>query len=79
LIPVYGFLEGDTIGLLILASEQDTAVSLIEKLQTAARSRVAPRTGLRVRFAGRTLRPGETVQVARMHPLDRFDVVVADA
>jgi hypothetical protein len=36
MIPLYGFLEGDTIGLLILAEEGDTIAALAQKLQDSA-------------------------------------------
>lgn len=40
-IPLYGFLQGDTVGLLILAEEADTLHTLARKLQDAASLRVA--------------------------------------
>ena len=40
-IPLYGFLEGDTVGLLMLAEEGDTVLALARKLQDAASIRVA--------------------------------------
>ena len=75
MIPLYGFLEGDTIGLLILADENDTARVLAEKLASAARSRVDPRVPLRVYHAGRLLADDATVHVARIEALDRIDVL----
>jgi hypothetical protein len=39
-IPLYGFLQGDTVGLLILAEEADTVQILGRKLQDAASIRV---------------------------------------
>ena len=41
-IPLYGFLEGDTVGLLVLAEEGETILELARKLQDAASIRVAP-------------------------------------
>ena len=40
-IPLYGFLEGDTLGLLMLAEEGETVLELARKLQDAASIRVA--------------------------------------
>jgi hypothetical protein len=40
-IPLYGFLQGDTVGLLILAEKDDTLQSLAQKLQEGASLRVA--------------------------------------
>ena len=55
MIPLYGFLEGDTIGLLILADEADTVATLIDKLQTSARVRVEPRKNLKLLHNGQML------------------------
>jgi len=76
-IPLYGFLQGDTIGLLILAEEQDTAGELANKLQAAAQVRVKPRPAMDVVYNGEVLHPRMTVGEVRMEPLDRFDVVEA--
>lgn len=76
MIPLYGFLEGDSLGLLILADEEETVASLAEKLVRSAAVRVrAERT--RVVFGGRAIDPGLTVKGAGMKPLARFDVRVA--
>jgi hypothetical protein len=74
MIPLYGFLEGDTLGLLILATEQDTAAELARKLQDAAALRVAPARDARVWIHGRRLEPSITVAAAGLSALDRFDV-----
>jgi hypothetical protein len=78
-IPLYGFLEGDTLGLLVLADEQDSAVALAHKLQEAAALRVAPAPGARVWARGQWLEPWVTVAAAGLQPLDRFDVRFDDA
>ena len=77
MIPLYGFLEGDTIGLLVLADEADTAAVLAEKLQASARVRVKPKSNVKVIFKGSTLAPDTTVTQAGIEALDRFDVVEA--
>jgi hypothetical protein len=77
-IPLYGFLEGDTIGLLVLANEGDTMMQLLEKLAQAASVRVQPRAGLTVEVAGRKQLPSLTVRGVGLQPLDRFDVRVGD-
>jgi hypothetical protein len=74
MIPLYGFLEGDTLGLLILATEQDTAAELARKLQDAAALRVAPAERVRVWVRGAPLAPASTVAAAGLQALDRFDV-----
>ena len=75
MIPLYGFLEGDVIGIVVLADENDTAEVLVRKLQASAAVRLKPRAGLRLIHNGRTVAGETTVVQARMEPLDRFDVV----
>ncbi len=79
MIPLYGFLEGDTIGLLVLAEEGDTIAAITQKLQTSARVRVRPRAKVLLLHNGRALDPQMTVAQARMEALDRFDVLEASA
>ena len=78
MIPLYGFLEGDSIGLLVLAEETDTAVDLAEKLQSAARIRVKPEAKVKVVYQGVVIGPHTTVGHAQMGALDRFDVIKAE-
>jgi hypothetical protein len=73
-IPLYGFLEGDTLGLVVLADEQDTMAELARKLQEAAALRVAPTAEASVWFNGAPLGRGTTVEAAGLRALDRFDV-----
>lgn len=74
MIPLYGFLEGDTLGLLVLADEADTVGRLAERVQQAAAVRVAPRAGARVVFRGRVLPDEAKLVAAGVRPLDRIDV-----
>lgn len=76
-IPLHGFLQGDTLGLVILAEEDETVLSLARKLQRAASVRVRPQPRARVQLLhrGRVLDPALTVVAAGLTPLDRFDVV----
>jgi hypothetical protein len=78
MIPLYGFLQGDSIGLLVLADEHDTAAELAEKLQSAARIRVRPEAKMRVVYQGVIVAANTTVAQAQMGALDRFDVIKAD-
>lgn len=73
-IPLYGFLQGDTIGLLILAEEDDTLQALAQKLQDAASLRVAHRHQVQVVSNHKIMDPAMTVAQAGLQPLDRFDV-----
>jgi hypothetical protein len=74
-IPLLGFLEGDSLGLVVLAEETDTMRELAIKLQQSARTRVAPAVRVKVMFKGRELDPAVTVVQAGIEALDRFDVV----
>ena len=75
MIPLYGFLEGDTIGLLLLGGEDETVGALAARLQAAARLRVAPRARVAVIYKGATLDDDMTLARAGLAKLDRFDVV----
>lgn len=75
MIPLYGFLEGDTIGLLILAQADDTIETLAGKLQASAAVRVATRERVTVLYKNRVLDPQATVAHSGLTALDRFDVV----
>jgi hypothetical protein len=74
-IPLYGFLEGDTLGLLVLAEEAQTVLELTRKLQEAANIRVASNDDVELLYNGKTLDPELTVAQARLQALDRFDVI----
>ena len=73
-IPLYGFLEGDTLGLLILAEESETILQLALKLQQAANLRVALIDKIDLVYNGKAVDPGLTVAEAGFQNLDRFDV-----
>jgi hypothetical protein len=74
-LPLYGFVEGDTIGLLMLAQESQTVADLAAMLLRSASLRVAPISQLRVVHHERTIDPRLTVREAGFAALDRFDVV----
>ncbi len=74
-IPLYGFLEGDTVGLLVLAEEGETILGLARKLQDAASIRVARADEIDFVYDGKTIDPGLTVAQTGLQPLDRFDVI----
>lgn len=74
MIPLYGFLEGDVLGVLVLAGDDDTAATLVRRLQDAAALRVAPRDDVAVWFKGARLSPTTTIMAAGLRALDRFDV-----
>jgi hypothetical protein len=74
-IPLYGFLEGDTLGLLMLAEEGETVLQLARKLQQAASLRVARIDQIDFIYNGKAIDPGITVAQAGFQELDRFDVI----
>ncbi len=75
MIPLHGFLEGDTMGLVILAMPEDTMEVLADKLCASASLRAEAPPEPRVVYGGSALEPTATVTEVGFHPLDRFDVV----
>jgi hypothetical protein len=79
LVPLYGFVRGDVLGLLVLVHENDTVATLIASLTEAARVRVAPFASSRLFAADHELDPAASVAAAGLKPLDRVDLVPGDA
>lgn len=79
LVPLYGFLRGDTIGLLVLVHDHDTVGAFADKLREAASVRVRPRAVAEVVHGGRTLDRGWTIAEAGLTPLERVDVILEGA
>lgn len=75
LVPLYGFLEGDTLGLVILVQDSDPVARIADTLEQAASMRVATSGAAQVFAGGRRLDPEQTVAQAGLSPLDRVDVV----
>ena len=73
-LPLYGFMEGDTIGLLILADEQESVRSLAGKLREAASLRVDLGGNMELVYRGNVLDPDSTLAEADFKPLQRFDL-----
>jgi hypothetical protein len=73
-LPLYGFLEGDTVGLLIVTDEHESIASLVRKLQEAGNIRVIPRAEVQLVYQGRVIDPALTVSEAGFTALERFDV-----
>jgi hypothetical protein len=74
LVPLYGFVTGDTLGLLVLVHSNTTIAELAETLMQAAAVRVAPLRNPRVLAGGRQLDPASTVAAAGLTPLERVDL-----
>ena len=75
LVPLYGFLQGDTLGLVVLVHDGDRVRDVAQKLQRAAAVRIAPRERVVVLANGRRLDPEATIAQAGLKALDRVDVV----
>jgi hypothetical protein len=67
-------MEGDTLGLLIVADEQETVGSLAEKLRDAAGLRVDGSCCRELVYRGTVLDPEVTLAQANFKPLQRFDL-----
>jgi hypothetical protein len=75
MVPLYGFLHGDTLGLVVLVHDSDRVSKIVSTLQEAASVRVAPRPRMRVVVSGRPLDPELTIAEAGLRALDRVDVM----
>jgi len=73
-IPIYGFVEGDTMGVLILAEEGETICSLTCKLLDAVRLRVDANYQYEAVYQGDVLDPDATVLQTNLKPLQRLDL-----
>ena len=77
LVPLYGFLRGDTAGLVVLVRAGDTLAEVARVVQEAACMRVAPTQHAAVWVGGKSLDLALTVAAAGLGPLDRVDVIPA--
>ena len=75
LVPLYGFLRGETIGLIVLVHDYQTISDVADVLQEAASVRVRPAARASVYVGEHRLDPQMTVAAAGLGPLDRVDVV----
>ena len=73
-IPLYGFLEGDTLGLIVLAEEDETVLQLARKLQDAASVRVVRRENCSLVYNDKVIDPTLTIMQAGLRAMDRIDV-----
>lgn len=75
LMPLYGFVHGDMLGVLVLVRASDSVGTLIDTLEQATAVRVAPQRNARL-FAGeRELDRESTVAAAGLTALERVDLV----
>lgn len=75
LVPLYGFLRGDVLVLLVLVQEHDTIADVARRLQEAASVRVNPSSKVTVHHDGRALDPSLGVSAAGLRAFDRVDVI----
>lgn len=75
LVPLHGFVRGDTVGLLVLVQDTDTIAELAQMLVAAAAVRLEPAPRSRVYRAGVELDPTHTVARAGLTALERVDLV----
>ena len=74
-MPLYAFVQGDTMGVVVLAHSDGTAAELADKLMQATAVRVARRDKFRVMSGGRILDLGATLRMQGLQALDRVDLM----
>jgi hypothetical protein len=74
-MPLYVFVRGDTLGLVVLAPETESVDELAQRLSRAAAPRVAPGGRLRVLHRGKLLEGRLTLAEAGVSALDRVDLL----
>jgi len=77
-IPLYCFVRGDTLGLVVLANEVESIDELSLRLARAAAPRVTLAGPLRVWHRGRVLQGELTLGQAGVSALDRVDLTQED-
>ena len=75
LMPLYGFMQGDTLGLLILSQDTDTICEVIKKIKISASPRLDTRAEYKLVYKGKVLRQDLTVVQAGLEALERVDLV----
>jgi hypothetical protein len=76
MMPLHGFVHGDTCGVLVLVEKQATVATLAELLAQAASIRVAPASRAVVYWKHCALDPSTTLAALGLSPLDRVDLVL---
>ncbi len=78
MIPLLGFLQGDSLGLLVFAQDTDTIKDIARRLQKAANVRVAASDATMLYHKGKLLPDESLVKDIGFHLLDRIDVRTDD-
>jgi hypothetical protein len=77
LVPLYAFVKGDTLGIVVLVQDDDTIARVAAVIADSAAMRVAPGgSEMSVRANGKTLDPLATVSASGLGALDRVDLVM---
>lgn len=76
LMPLYGFVRGDTLGLLVLVHDTDTVAELARSLGQAASVRVPADGRAVVTRNGKVVDPALTVAEAGFSALERVDLTM---
>lgn len=74
-VPLYVFVQGDTLGLVVLAQDDESIDQLAQRLSRAAAPRVALTGRLHVLHRGKRLSGELSLSEAGIKPLDRVDLV----
>ena len=75
LVPLYGFVGGDTLGVLVLVQDHDSIATVITTLAQATSMRVDFNQPMKLLCKGAALDSKLTVAEARLGPLERVDLV----
>lgn len=74
-LPLYAFVAGDTMGVVVLGRPDRTVADLADNLLRATSVRVRPRGRCRIMHDGHALEPGAVLGTQGLRPLDRIDLV----
>jgi hypothetical protein len=77
-LPLYAFVEGDTMGVVVLGRLEGTIAELGDNLLRAVGVRVGRRGPYQIWAGDRRLDPRATLSAQALSPLDRVDLVWGD-
>ncbi|HVE85232.1 MAG TPA: toluene-4-monooxygenase system B family protein [Myxococcales bacterium] len=75
LVPLYGFVKGDSMGVVVLVHDTHTVRELGERLIRAVLVRVRRPPATAVWWRGQVLDPSATVAQVGLQPLDRVELI----
>lgn len=75
MVPLYGFVEGDALGVVVLAHAHESLQVVGVRLQQATEMRIAPWRAFELYAGPRALPLDQTVADAGLTALDRIDLV----